>query len=77
MRRLRGRAAAPCESVCADLTGVHGRRSRVQDDYVYYPGYQVYCSSNHRQYIYLENRAWVTRPAGIIREDSQVAKKLN
>ena len=35
----------------------------IQDDYVYYPGYQVYYSSNRRQYIYLEGRSWVTRPA--------------
>jgi len=35
----------------------------VQDDYVYYPGYQVYYSSNRRQYVYLEGSAWVTRPA--------------
>jgi hypothetical protein len=35
----------------------------VQDDYVYYPGYQVYYSSNRRQYIYLEGRSWVTRPS--------------
>ena len=34
----------------------------VQDDYVYYPDYQVYYSSNRRQYIYLEGRSWVTRP---------------
>ncbi len=35
----------------------------VQDDYVYYPGYQVYYSSNRRQYIYQDGRSWVTRPA--------------
>jgi hypothetical protein len=35
----------------------------VQDDYVYYPGYQVYYSSNRRQYIYRDGRSWVTRPA--------------
>jgi hypothetical protein len=35
----------------------------VQDDYVYYPGYQVYYSNTRHQYIYLEGRAWVTRPA--------------
>ena len=35
----------------------------VQDDYVYYPGYQVYYSGNTRQYIYLEGSAWVSRPA--------------
>ena len=35
----------------------------VQDDYVYYPGYEVYYSSSTRQYVYLEGSAWVTRPA--------------
>lgn len=35
----------------------------VQDDYVYYPGYQVYYSRNRRQYVYQEGRSWVTRPA--------------
>ena len=35
----------------------------VQDDYVYYPGYQVYYSSSRRNYVYLEGRSWVTRPA--------------
>jgi hypothetical protein len=34
----------------------------VQDDYVYYPGYQVYYSSNRRQFTYLEGRSWVSRP---------------
>jgi hypothetical protein len=34
----------------------------VQDDYVYYPSYQVYYSANRHQYIYLEGSAWVTRP---------------
>jgi hypothetical protein len=35
----------------------------VHGGYVYYPGYQVYYSSDSRQYIYLEGSAWVTRPA--------------
>lgn len=35
----------------------------VQDDYVYYPGYQVYYSNHRHEYIYLEGRSWVTRPA--------------
>ena len=35
----------------------------MQDDFVYYPGYQVYYSSNRRQYIYLEGRSWVRRPS--------------
>jgi hypothetical protein len=35
----------------------------VQDDYVYYPQYQVYYSSSRGQYAYLEGSAWVSRPA--------------
>jgi len=35
----------------------------VQDDYVYYPGYEVYYSRNRRQYIYRDGRSWVSRPA--------------
>jgi len=35
----------------------------VQDDYVYYPGYQVYYGSHRHQYVYQEGRSWVTRPA--------------
>lgn len=35
----------------------------VQDDYVYYPGYQVYYSPHTRQYVYRDRNAWVTRPA--------------
>jgi len=35
----------------------------VQDDYVYYPRYQVYYSSNRRQYMYQDGRSWVSRPA--------------
>lgn len=35
----------------------------VEDDYVYYPSYQVYYSSRHHHYVYLEGRSWVTRPA--------------
>jgi hypothetical protein len=33
-----------------------------QDDYVYYPAYQVYYSSERRQYVYLDGRSWVSRP---------------
>jgi hypothetical protein len=35
----------------------------VQDDYVYYPSYEVYYSSRRQNYIYLEGRTWVTRPS--------------
>lgn len=35
----------------------------VQDDYVYYPGYQVYYSSNRHQYTYREGSSWVSRSA--------------
>jgi len=51
------RVYAPAPAVYVDAGVV------VRDDYVYYPGYQVYYSSNRRQYIYLEGSAWVTRPA--------------
>jgi len=34
-----------------------------EDDYLYYPGYQVYYSSHRRQYVYLQGNAWVSRPA--------------
>src|SRR5271155_2994415 len=35
----------------------------VQDDYVYYPNYEVYYSSSRHQYAYPEGGAWVSRPA--------------
>ena len=35
----------------------------IQDDYVYYPGYQVYYSNSRHEYAYREGRAWVSRPA--------------
>jgi hypothetical protein len=50
----RGYAPAPPVYVDSGVV-VHG-------GYVYYPGYQVYYSSNTRQYVYQEGSAWVTRP---------------
>ena len=35
----------------------------VQDDYVYYPDYEIYYNSTRHQYAYLEGGAWVSRPA--------------
>ena len=35
----------------------------VEDDYIYYPDYEVYYSSSRHQYAYREGRAWVSRPA--------------
>jgi hypothetical protein len=35
----------------------------IQDEYVYYPGYDVYYNSRRRQYAYLDGGAWVSRPA--------------
>ena len=35
----------------------------VAPDYVYYPGYEVYYSSNTRQYVYRDGHSWVTRGA--------------
>jgi hypothetical protein len=65
-----------CAALLGTLTGcvgyVDGSRAGVyvappvvvvQDDYVYYPAYQVYYSSSRHQYAYLEGRTWVSRPA--------------
>src|SRR5579862_9446841 len=35
----------------------------VQDDYVYYPGYEVYYSRTRHHYFYSEGGVWVSRPA--------------
>jgi hypothetical protein len=35
----------------------------VPDDYVYYPGYNVYYNRSRHQYAYLDGGAWVSRPA--------------
>ena len=35
----------------------------VEDEYVYYPGYQVYYGSRSHRYYYPEGRSWVARPA--------------
>jgi hypothetical protein len=35
----------------------------VQEDYVYYPSYEIYYSSSRHQYAYLEGGAWVSQPA--------------
>jgi len=52
----RGEAYAPPPSVYVE--GV-----AMQDDYVYYPAYQVYYSNNRHQYVYQDGRSWVSRPA--------------
>jgi hypothetical protein len=33
------------------------------DEYVYYPDYEVYYARNRHQYMYRDGRSWVTRPA--------------
>jgi hypothetical protein len=53
----RGEVYAPASSVYVE-TGI-----AVQDDYVYYPAYQVYYSSYRHQYVYRDGRSWVSRPA--------------
>jgi hypothetical protein len=34
----------------------------VQDDYVYYPQYEVYYSGSRHQYMYRDGSAWIWRP---------------
>jgi len=53
----RGEVYAPAPSVYVE-TGI-----AVQDDYVYYPAYQVYYNSYRHQYVYRDGRSWVSRPA--------------
>ncbi|MEJ1971619.1 MAG: hypothetical protein WDM96_03685 [Lacunisphaera sp.] len=43
--------------VSVGATGVIG-----EDDYVYYPGSEVYYSPTHRYYYYRDGNAWVHRP---------------
>jgi hypothetical protein len=43
--------------------GAYAAQPVVQDDYIYYPNYQVYYSSSRHQYAYREGSAWVSRPA--------------
>ncbi len=35
----------------------------MEDDYVYYPEYEVYYSRTRREYVYPEGGRWVSRPA--------------
>lgn len=46
-------------------TGVYAEPSVFveQDDYIYYPGYDVYYSGRRHQYAYQDGGAWVSRPA--------------
>ena len=53
-RHVKGYAPPPSDYV--ETEGV-----MLQDDYVYYPDYQVYYVSNRRQYVYLQDRSWVSR----------------
>ena len=53
----RGEVDAPPSSVYVE-TGV-----AAQDDYVYYPAYQVYYSGARHQYVYQDGSSWVSRSA--------------
>lgn len=35
----------------------------IDDDYVYYPNYQIYYSHYRHQYVYRDGRQWICRPA--------------
>lgn len=50
------------ERVYAPAVPMHGSVV-LEDDYVYYPSYEVYYSHTRRQYVYRDGRRWVTRPA--------------
>ena len=72
-RPVRLAGAILCVSLLPLLSGCVAGPSRgsvqmhgtvmLEDDYVYYPGYEVYYSSNRHNYVYRDGRNWVTRPA--------------
>ena len=35
----------------------------IEDDYVYYPSYQIYYSHHRHQYAYRDGHRWISRPA--------------
>lgn len=47
-----------------DRANVHGQVTVVsyEDDYDYYPGYEVYYSRNRHEYVYRDGSQWVRRP---------------
>ena len=54
-----------CYNKRSDRVGYHsaGLGSVVdQDDYVYYPGFEVYYNNTRHQYVYQNGRTWVNRP---------------
>src|SRR5476649_314779 len=53
---------APAQPTAVAPPGVAAQPEVVmQDDYVYYPQYEVYYSSNRREYAYQEGGAWIWR----------------
>ena len=35
---------------------------KIQDDYTYYPDYQIYYNNTRHEYVYLENGSWLSQP---------------
>ncbi len=62
---LAGSALGLALAGCYEPTGrVHASSTVVigEDDYVYYPGSEVYYSPRHQYYYYRDGSAWVHRP---------------
>ena len=57
VERPQGRSARVTRTVVAGPVFIE------QDDYVYYPSYQVYYGSRSHQYYYQDGPSWVARPA--------------
>ena len=57
--------AAPAQAAAPTPTAVVQVQPTIvlQDDYIYYPAYEVYFSSSRHQYVYRDGNAWVTRAA--------------
>jgi len=47
---------------CVEEGPIHGSAyASVEDDFVYYPGYEVYYGAHSHRYYYPEGRSWVSR----------------
>jgi hypothetical protein len=54
---------AGCTGYVAVQPGYEDSSFAAQDDYVYYPEYEMYYSVSRHQYAYHEGTRWVTRPS--------------
>ena len=54
--------AGPGAGYQGRTTGRMQAGGNFEDDYVYYPAYEVYYSRNRHEYVYRDGNSWVRRP---------------